>query len=427
DAHSFFHLDAPAASSPQIQAVYDQYDYDWQHWPAGEGAPFEDVDGDGQYDPAVDFPGVPGASQTIWLVANDLPNADGTHVSPAFAGAPPIGIEMQMTLYATQRWNLPAINKVIFSDVRLIYTGLPDTPDSAHIDTMYISQWADPDLGDFGDDLVGWDHNLDMGYVYDGSHSFVYPFSPELPAVGHVLLEGPKAGGDTLRATAFYGTWPIFTFGDIGEYVGSLQWFNLMEGFLSRPEYPTQLPYENLQGDPVKFNLDGDPVTGTGFLDGIQFSPGDRVYLISTGPFAMALGDTQEVTLALVGALGAGFPDNIVKLRESAVVAQIYNEDGLPPLDISGPQSTYFPEHYALSANYPNPFNPITRIDYQVPVVSILTLGVYNLLGQEIIRLVEQHAHPPGSFSVVWNGHSWKGQLVPAGVYFYRLEALPPY
>ncbi len=85
------------------------------------------------------------------------------------------------------------------------------------------------------------------------------------------------------------------------------------------------------------------------------------------------------------------------------------------------------PERYVLSQNYPNPFNPSTRIDYQVPMVSFLTLGVYNLLGQEVIRLVDQRAHPPGSFSVVWNGHSWRGQQVPAGIYFYRLAALPPH
>ena len=431
DAHSFFHLDSLGASWAQIQAVYDQYDYDWQHWPAAEGAPFDDVDGDGRYDPAVDVPGEPNALQTIWLVANDLPNADGSNASDDFLRTPPIGIEMQMTLFATAVQAIEPLNSTIFKHVKLIYTGLPDTPDSAHIDTMYISQWADPDVGDnFGDDFVGFDHNLDMGYAYDAPSGLIFPPPPARlePAVGYVLLEGPNVGGAALKISAFVKIPPGDPLADPDLREQAPYYFNMMEGFLPRPPYPEQEPYISpITGNPVKFTHDGDPVAGTGWIDGLLLPPGDRRFFMTTGPFAMALGDTLEVLLALVGALSTDPLASIVMLRYFAVVAQLYNEDGLPPLDVSGPQITYSPERYVLSANYPNPFNPTTRIDYDVPVVSVLTLGVYNLLGQEIIRLVEQRAHPPGNFSVVWNGHSWKGQLVPAGIYLYRLEALPPY
>ncbi|MCH7497791.1 MAG: hypothetical protein IH971_08070 [Candidatus Marinimicrobia bacterium] len=412
------------------QELFYQYDYDWQHWPAAEGAPFEDVDGDGLFNPAVDVPGEPNALQTVWLVANDLPNADGSNASDDFLLTPPIGIEMQMTLFATAVPAIEPLNSTIFKRVKLIYTGLPDTPDSAHIDTMYISQFADPDVGDdFGDDFVGWDHDLEMGYVYDAPSGLENPPPARLePAVGYVFLEGPKVAGDALKISAFVNIPPGNPLEDPDLREHAPRFFNMMEGFLPRPPYPEQEPFISpITGDPVKFTHDGDPIAGTGWFDGLLFPPGERLFFMTTGPFAMALGDTQEVLLALVGALSTDPLASIVKLRYFAVVAQLYNEDGLPPLDVSGPQITYSPERYLLSPNYPNPFNPITRIDYQVPVVSILTLGVYNLLGQEIIRLVEQRAHPPGNFSVVWNGHSWKGQLMPAGIYLYRLEALPPY
>ncbi len=410
------------------QELFYQYDYDWQYWPAAEGAPFEDVDRDGLFDPAVDVPGEPNALQTIWLVANDLPNADGSNVSDDFLLTPPIGIEMQMTLFATAVPAIEPLNSTILKRVKLIYTGLPDAPDTAHIDTMYISQWADPDVGDAGDDFVGFDRNLDMGFAYDAPTGLENPPPTHpYPAVGYVLLGGPKVAGAALRVSAFVNI-PHDPLADPDLREKAPEYFNMMEGFLPRPQYPEQDPFISpITGDPVKFTHDGDPVAGTGWIDGMLLPPGDRQFLMTTGPFAMALGDTQEVLLALVAALSTDPLASIVKLRYFAVVAQLYNADGLPAVDVSGPQITYSPERYVLSANYPNPFNPITRIDYQVPVVSILTLGVYNLLGQEIIRLVEQRAHPPGNFSVVWNGHSWNGQLVPAGVYFYRLEALPPY
>ena len=68
----------------QIAAGKTQYEKDWLNWPADEGAPFDDVNGDGVYTPGTwdadnaawvgDVPGIPGADQTIWTVAIDLPD-----------------------------------------------------------------------------------------------------------------------------------------------------------------------------------------------------------------------------------------------------------------------------------------------------------------------------------------------------------------
>jgi hypothetical protein len=82
------------------------------------------------------------------------------------------------------------------------------------------------------------------------------------------------------------------------------------------------------------------------------------------------------------------------------------------------------PETFALDPNYPNPFNPTTTISYSLPVSSAVTLKVYNLLGQEIATLVNGQ-HPAGVQEVVWDGKDNAGRVVPSGIYFYRISALP--
>ena len=75
------------------------------------------------------------------------------------------------------------------------------------------------------------------------------------------------------------------------------------------------------------------------------------------------------------------------------------------------------PGQYALYQNFPNPFNPNTVVRYQIPVNSRVTLKVYDVLGREIVTLVdgEQSA---GTHSVFFNAAN-----VASGIYFYRLQA----
>jgi len=80
------------------------------------------------------------------------------------------------------------------------------------------------------------------------------------------------------------------------------------------------------------------------------------------------------------------------------------------------------PRQFSLAQNYPNPFNPETVIQYNLPRASDVHLTVYNLLGQEVVRLVTSH-QGPGSYTHTWNGRDAKGSMVTSGVYFYRLVA----
>ncbi|RKY98905.1 MAG: hypothetical protein DRQ13_03065 [Ignavibacteriae bacterium] len=72
---------------------------------------------------------------------------------------------------------------------------------------------------------------------------------------------------------------------------------------------------------------------------------------------------------------------------------------------------------YSLQQNYPNPFNPITHIRYSIPQSSRVTLKVYDILGNQVAKLVDRY-QSPGEYDVMFSA----GVLV-SGIYFYRLQA----
>jgi len=78
------------------------------------------------------------------------------------------------------------------------------------------------------------------------------------------------------------------------------------------------------------------------------------------------------------------------------------------------------PTAFCLHDNYPNPFNPSTKIFYELPHESIVELAVYDLLGNKVMTLVFEKK-PAGSYSVEWNGLSDNGKQMPTGLYIYRI------
>jgi len=80
------------------------------------------------------------------------------------------------------------------------------------------------------------------------------------------------------------------------------------------------------------------------------------------------------------------------------------------------------PETFALSQNFPNPFNPTTTLEYEVPSPSNVNIAVYNILGEVVAVLVDE-IQEGGFYSVTWNGASVNGKLVGSGVYFCRMQA----
>ncbi len=84
-------------------------------------------------------------------------------------------------------------------------------------------------------------------------------------------------------------------------------------------------------------------------------------------------------------------------------------------------ENNNIPENHILHQNYPNPFNPTTTIKYQIPELSFVTIKVYDVLGSEVVTLINEEK-PVGTYELRWDAESAAGGL-PSGVYFYRLQA----
>ncbi|MGB5528513.1 MAG: T9SS type A sorting domain-containing protein, partial [Ignavibacteriaceae bacterium] len=67
--------------------------------------------------------------------------------------------------------------------------------------------------------------------------------------------------------------------------------------------------------------------------------------------------------------------------------------------------------------NYPNPFNPTTKIRYEIPELNFVTIKIYDILGNEIVTLVNEEK-PAGSYEIFYEASG-----LPSGVYFYSLRA----
>ncbi len=337
--------------SKSAQDIYNQYVADWQNWPADQGAPFKyGVDNtghqrtaaDGPYNPEFDIPGQPGADQTLWYVANDVNDSRTENL----AGCPPIGIEMQRTIWGYKRAG--ALGNTIFASTLII------NKSGAPIDSMFMVQWADPDLGDAGDDYVGCDTTRSLGYVYNGG-AVDAMYGVAVPAGGFDFFQGPivASPGDSaifrLQYRHGYKNLPMTTFDffsqGFAQYAdpaqgpsGDIQWYRLMNGTTAPSGVPFVDPTTN---QTTKFCLYGDPVKATdgsaGWVDGLAgLTPQDRRMCLVTGPFTMAAGDTQELVVANLAGLGADRLSSITVLRTvddkaQAAYNNLFSIPGPPP------------------------------------------------------------------------------------------------
>jgi len=337
DAADIYGIEVSEVTAQQTQQVLDQYASDWANWPVHLGAPYEDLNGNGSYESGIDRPGIAEADQVLWTVCNDL----DTTLTDLIFGCPPIGLELQITIWGYARLN-SALNEMLFQRYRLINkSGFP-------IDSMFIGKWADQDLGSFTDDYIACDSTRDMIYIYNGRSidTEAATFSIAPPAFGYSLLQGPAitAPNDTaiinfdrvpglknmrLTSTSYYA------FGGIpsdptpfGDYANTEEWYNLINGYLPNdwqtPPSSWFVGSGPERGQSTFFPLLGDPVSGEGNIDGFgdNLAPGDRRQSLHSGPFSIQPGEMQEVIIAAIGGLGGSHLESIVKLRENYTVAR---------------------------------------------------------------------------------------------------------
>jgi hypothetical protein len=319
-------------TAAMCQDIWDKYDYSWNNWPVDLGAPYYDVNGNGVYDSGYEEdlnddgtislgereePGVANADQIVWFVVNDVDSG----AAALLYGSAPIGIETQVTMW---NYNQPGgtLGQIIFKQFLLI------NKSGYRLDSMFVAQWSDPDVGVYTDDLAGVDIERSLGFAYSGqlTDGDYDDFGLAPSAGGYDFFAGPivESPGDTaifnLQYRAGYRNLPMTSFSffaagspiedpDLGEYVGTMQWYNMLNGYVptSDSTLGTQQPYvvgAGLDaGQSTKFPLSGDPFRVTGDIDafGTNFGPGDRRIVLSSGPFTMQPGDSQTVVLAVVG------------------------------------------------------------------------------------------------------------------------------
>ncbi len=231
---------------------------------AATGAPTRTVSLPQGTAPGPDLPG----DLALWSVFHD---ADASaHAHPA-TGTPPLGLEIRQTVFgfATTPSNVAFVRWTIH------HRG------TAPIDSAYAAFWADPDVGAGGDDLVGWDPVRQMGYAYNATNSdAVYGDRP--PALGVRFLAGPT-GNEA-------GAFSMYLGGSDPDTVTRV--YDLLRGRRSDGQ-PWIDPGTS---QPTRFPFPGDPVAGTGWLDA---NPADRRFLVSSGPFQLAPGDSVELLYAV--------------------------------------------------------------------------------------------------------------------------------
>jgi hypothetical protein len=142
---------------------------------------------------------------------------------------------------------------------------------------------------------------------------------------------------------------------------------------------------------------------GIGLADDIAYSvavrPKDCCLVLTGTSFGGATPKLDLVTIQ--GSSGSPVPGPITS----------------PPI-YNGEDDDEIPTVYALEQNYPNPFNPITTISFDLPEQAIVTLKIYNVLGQEVARLLDHELYSSGKQT-----EEFDAQGLASGVYFYHIEA----
>ncbi|MDH7560373.1 MAG: T9SS type A sorting domain-containing protein [bacterium] len=318
--------DNPADPKYRVYKVHKDYpngyaplDIDpWSAWPVDQGAP---VNPDG----SIKWYG----DEQLYAVMNDM---DVNMHNIAYHTLP-IGIELHLLVFAFDRPG--ALGNVVFFQYTIVNKG------ADHLQQAYIGVWSDVDLGDANDDLIGYDLERGMAYVYNGD-PIDATYGDRPPALGFDFFRGPMvpSPGDTVKlpdgsvypnkklldATAFvkyYNPHPIYRDPRYSAE-GAEELYNYLAGLKSDGS-----PWvDPTTGQVTTFLNTGDPVRGTGWLSTMEAPPQDIRILISSGPFTLAKGDTQVVVAGMMIGQGNNRLSSIEVLRFYDKFAQAAYDKG---------------------------------------------------------------------------------------------------
>ncbi|MBI5726234.1 MAG: T9SS type A sorting domain-containing protein [Ignavibacteriales bacterium] len=396
-----------------------KYENMFNFWPGELGAPYKDINNDGHFTAGIDKPLFMG-DEVTWYVANDL----DTMRTQQLYGSRPIGVEFQSTEFAL---STDSLKDILYKKVTMI------NKSTSPVTNMYIGIWSDPDLGYADDDFVACDTTKQLMYVYNGDGDDpVYGVFP--PAAGYLVTQTPVIAGAPSDSAFFKGHYvkglknsPISSFAfyingsatysdpNLGAYAGTTQLYNYMQGLLGSGS----AFIDPLNSLPTKFPLSGDPVAHTGWYEGSGWpggvAPGDRRMMLSVGPFTMQPADTQEIAYAYILAQGTDHINSITIMKELVPIALRNYLSAYKDITVGTDNASVIPLYYELAQNYPNPFNPSTSIRFSITKTEMVTLKVFDVLGNEVKVLVNESKNA-GKYNVPFNASHFA-----SGIYFYTL------
>ena len=375
----------------------------WQDWSDAVdlGADFYDGNGDGVYNPVdingtgvwepdEDMPDLIG-DEMVWCVYNDaLPVAQrrwNTTIQ--------VGLEIKQSVFAFA--SAGAIGNLIFVRYRFAYKGLgPTSPDT--LKDVYFGAWADPDVGDHTDDVIGVDTVRNAGYTYNNTPDAVY--GNQVPCFMIDFFSGPRAyiAGETyvdVNGNNIYDPGvdtPIDTATSVRGQIMGIEYFpgaknlpissfvmyingdanlndpsnknearNYMLGLnrVGDEPVPCTFAYGEVRGgvdcnlvDP-RFWFSGDPVTDVGW---ICTQNQDMRQMTNTGPFVLAKDEENEIVLAYVAGRGASPLDGITVARAIDDGAQtIFDLNFLAPSPPPPPVVTLASSDNFIDISWPTP------------------------------------------------------------------------
>lgn len=175
-----------------------------------------------------------------------------------------------------------------------------------------------------------------------------------------------------------------------------------------------QLELDNVEGNTANMIIDSK--LGGGFY--YQSSELLRVLLYDqAGNLALDAGENFVANMPFV----LNNPSEL-KVEKVIVVNTSNQKIGEISVEVIYTNAPEIPVDYSLSQNFPNPFNPSTSVQFSVPKDGIVTLKVYDMLGQEVATLFNGNAKR-GTYTLNWNGTDNNGNIVSSGSYIYRINA----
>jgi photosystem II stability/assembly factor-like uncharacterized protein len=235
--------------------------------------------------------------------------------------------------------------------------------------------------------------------------------------------------GNLLKTTNGGNSWSTIAFGE-GNYLSSIFFQNHLTGYIGNTNGILKTTNSGINWQGISINLSGESFTvssinfvnnNTGFVVGVTYHSyylrsGVIFKTINSGLNWYHISDNNNLPyVQLRGFNSVKFlNDTIGYICGDRGTLFKSTNGGLFPIGLEN-VSSKLPPDFQLSQNYPNPFNPQTKIKFDVPKASFIKLIIYDLLGREVVTLVNKELRP-GTYEADWNASSFS-----SGVYFYRI------